>query len=109
MFGIGKRWVAIGALLVTGLLGGAACRPAAAQQNPLTCTPVLVSQPAQLTFTIPPGGSPVLHQTMSLVNKAAGVLNWVIGENAPWIKLQSASGTSDMTGAVVDVAVDSTG
>jgi hypothetical protein len=88
------------------LLTGAACVQGNNQANPFTCTPVLVAVPGQLSFAVQPGGALVMRQTISIVNKSTGTLNWILSDNSPWISLQRMSGTTDPAGTAVDVTVD---
>ena len=76
------------------------------QQNPVSCTPVLVAQPDQLTFSVPIGQVTVAQQPISIINKGTGDLSWVISDNSPWITIQQGSGTSNSAGLSVNVVVD---
>ena len=83
-----------------------ACAQSVSQQNPVSCTPVLVAIPGRLDFTAAPGTDSVFQQALAIVNKGTGDLNWVISNNSPWIDIQQASGTSGTQGSAVNVVVN---
>jgi hypothetical protein len=82
-----------------------ACTPSAAQQNPVSCTPVLVSTPDKLSFSVP-AGADLVQQALMIVNKGTGDLNWAVSDNAPWIVIQQVTGTSNSAGSSVSVVID---
>jgi len=79
------------------------CSPGASQQNPASASSVLITQPAVLAFNIPSGSETVSVQSLSIVNKGAGSISWVIGDNSPWITIQQGTNTngSKETGVLV--------
>jgi hypothetical protein len=80
-----------------------------APQNPVSCTPVLVAKPDRLTFKVPATPNAVSEQTISVVNKGTGDLNWVISDDSSWITLQQLTGTSNSQGTDAKVMIDVTG
>jgi hypothetical protein len=96
---------------ILGLIGLAtlsavfSCSQGTGPQNLTSNSPVLITEPSVLTFHIPAGSETVSVQQLSIINKGAGSMNWVIGDNSPWITIQhspDASG-SQMTGLSVVV------
>jgi hypothetical protein len=83
-----------------------ACAQSVSQQNPVSCTPVLVATPDRLNFTAVAGADSVFQQALTIINKGTGDLNWVTSDNSPWIEIQQASGTSGSQGSAVNVVVN---
>jgi hypothetical protein len=83
-----------------------ACAQSVSQQNPVSCTPVLVATPGRLNFAAAPGTDGVFQQALAIVNKGTGDLNWVVSDNSPWIEIQQASGTTGSQGSAVNVVIN---
>jgi hypothetical protein len=81
------------------------CSQGASQQNTVSVSSVLVTQPAVMTFNIPSGSGTASAQSLSIINKGAGSISWVIGDNSPWITIQQAANNngSQQTGVIVVV------
>jgi hypothetical protein len=82
------------------------CSQGASQQNPASASSVLITQPAILTFNIPSGSETASVQSLSIINKGAGSISWVIGDNSPWITIQQNADTNSSQGTGVIVVVD---
>jgi hypothetical protein len=68
-------------------------------------TPTLTVSPASLGFSGPPGSS-IPPQTLSITNTGSGALTWSASDNAPWLTLETVSGTAP---SVVAVGVNTAG
>jgi hypothetical protein len=106
-----KKFIVVGLLGIVGSLPAFACAQVALpqNQNPVSCTPVLVAKPDRLTFRVPPTQNAVSEQTISLINKGTGDLNWVISDDSPWITIQQSTGTSNLQGTDARIMIDVTG
>lgn len=88
------------------VLGLAACAAGSAQQGTVACSPVIIAQPAILNFSIPHGSQEGCVQALSIVNKGAGEVSWVIGDNSPWITIQQVSNSGNAQEMGVNVSVN---
>jgi len=59
-----------------------------------TTSPSILLNPASLSFSGTEGGANPLARTMNLVNPTGGTLTWSMTESAPWLALNTASGTT---------------
>ena len=82
------------------------CSQGTAPQNPTSRSSVLITEPSVLTFHVPAGAETVSVQPLSIINKGAGSMNWVIGDNSPWITIQQSPDVSGSQMTGVSVVVD---
>ena len=59
-----------------------------------TTSPSILLNPASLSFSGAAGGANPLARTINLVNPTGGTLTWSMTESAPWLALNTASGTT---------------
>jgi len=95
--------VLVGLAILTVMLS---CSQAASQQNPASASSVLITQPSVLAFNITSGSETASAQSLSIINKGAGTISWVIGDNSPWITIQQAANANGSQDKGVIIVVD---
>ncbi|MGH7232362.1 MAG: BACON domain-containing protein [Nitrospiraceae bacterium] len=86
----------------------------AAQQIPVTLilsapSPTFGQNPESLTFPGMEGGANPTTQTISIRNTGKGTLSWNASENADWLTLSPASGTTTTETDSISVSVNAAG
>ena len=71
----------------------------------VAAVPTISLSPTSLTFTAMQGGANPANQTVALTN-AGGAVNWTVSDNALWLGVSPASGSSSST---LTAAVNTTG
>lgn len=108
-----KNSIFILLVLVAALVAPVAgCIPAIQQQPAApaaSSAPVMVVNPDKLVFTINQGQGPTLEQLLLVTNQGGGILNQSMSDNAQWIVLQPAPGTSTTQTCSACVNIDATG
>ncbi len=76
---------------------------------PPPSSPTIGLSPTSFSFTGVQGGANPATQTLSITNTGVGTLNWSVSDNAPWLTLNPASGTTTTETDAVTVSVTTTG
>ncbi len=71
--------------------------------------PTISHSPASLTFTAVEGSTNPGAQALLITNTGDGTLSWSASDNATWLSLSDASGTTTTETDVITVAVNSNG
>lgn len=65
--------------------------------TPPPIPPAIGASPTSLSFSAQQGGSNPAAQTLTISNTGGGTLSWSAGDNASWLAVSPASGTSNGT------------
>lgn len=73
--------------------------------------PTIGNNPASLSFSATRTGPNPPNQSLNIFNFGSGVLNWTASDNAPWLNISPASGTTTAGGtpSTLTVSVNKTG
>ena len=74
-----------------------------------TATPIIQLSPAALSFSGIAGSANPAAQLLSLTNSSGGTLSWNLSDNATWLTLSTASGTTTTETDSVAASVNLTG
>ncbi|MDO8473528.1 MAG: hypothetical protein Q7T05_06900, partial [Dehalococcoidia bacterium] len=76
---------------------------------PAPAPPTIGYSPANVVFAATQGGSNPSAQSLGVWNSGGGTLNWSVSDDAPWLALSPASGSSTGETDPVSVSVNITG
>jgi len=76
---------------------------------PMPTEPTIAFGPSSLSFSAIQGGVNPQGQTFEIWNSGAGTLNWVVSDNADWLSLSPANGSSTGEHDEVTVSVNTAG
>ncbi len=71
--------------------------------------PTISFSPSSFTFSATEGGSNPANQTLEIWNSGSGTLNWSVSDNATWLSLSPASGSSTGEQDSVILSVNTSG